>query len=288
MLIVRLYGGLGNQMFQFATAYALSKQHSLDLKLDISWFKTQTLRAFELGQYNIDPDFAAFNEIPFGINQKGIKRFAFNTMLKIGLRSLGDIKYIKESDEIIIDHTKINYLDGYWQNEKYFLNYSEEIREKICLNYDLSEKHKSISQILDSEKTVSIHIRRGDYVTNIHTNQFHGVCPLRYYKTAIDFFIKKLHTPCFLVFSDDIAWAKTNLNFDKDVYFVENIDFPHEDIILMSQCNHNIIANSSFSWWGAWLNANENKIVIAPKEWFRNEKRNRKTKELIPQNWIRF
>ncbi|MDD2505652.1 MAG: alpha-1,2-fucosyltransferase, partial [Bacilli bacterium] len=133
----------------------------------------------------------------------------------------------------------------------------------------------------------SLHVRRGDYVLNSTTNKVHGTCGINYYNKAIDIVTKENPEAVFFVFSDDCDWARNNLKINHEKYFIDfnGKENCHEDIRLMSLCKHNIIANSSFSWWGAWLNNNKNKIVVAPKKWF-NVKIN--TKDLVPENWIKI
>ncbi|MCK4744844.1 alpha-1,2-fucosyltransferase, partial [Candidatus Parcubacteria bacterium] len=177
------------------------------------------------------------------------------------------------------------YLDGYWQSEKYFKNIENSIRKEFTLKNDLQLKAKKLLRKIKNTESISIHIRRNDYISHKPANQYHGVCHLSYYKKAINVIIKKIDDPHFFVFSDDIDWCKKNLKIKFPTIFVEgNKDY--EDLILMSKCKHNIIANSTFSWWGAWLNNNPNKIVIAPKKWFRKKSIN--TKDLIPKTWIKI
>jgi hypothetical protein len=137
---------------------------------------------------------------------------------------------------------------------------------------------------------VSVHIRRGDYVTNSHTNAVHGTCSLEYYENAINYISEKVKAPHFFVFSDDYKWALEN--FKNRSYPVtcisNNADKNYEDLTLMYNCKHHIIANSSFSWWGAWLNPNEDKIVIGPKQWFKSKKQSTDTKDVMPKEWVKM
>jgi hypothetical protein len=179
------------------------------------------------------------------------------------------------------------YLSGVWQSEKYFKDMENIIRKEFTLREDVTKKTEDWINKIETTHSVSIHIRRGDYISNKKTIQKHGVCPIEYYTKAVQFVSGKLQDPKFFVFSDDVEWAKNNLVINYQTYFVSDINIPdYEEIIIMSKCKHNIIANSSFSWWGAWLNENKNKIVIAPKKWFSSNYTD--TKDLIPQNWIRL
>lgn len=150
---------------------------------------------------------------------------------------------------------------------------------------ELSNTNKKISEMISSINSISIHIRRGDYASSERLQVIYGLCPLNYYYTAINSISKAVKNPHFFVFSDDIGWAKQNLKITHPVKFIIG-NKALVDLCLMSQCKHHIIANSSFSWWGAWLSTNKNKIVYAPKQWFK------KTKliphDLIPESWIRI
>jgi len=183
------------------------------------------------------------------------------------------------------DHS---YLEGYWGSEKYFKDIENIIRKEFTLKDKPDAiNQKMISRIKNCD-SVSIHIRRGDYIFDEKTNKYHGVCNLDYYLKAIALVAKKVKKPYFFIFSDDIRWAKQNLHLKFPcVYVNHNIGKKdYEDLRLMSNCCHNIIANSSFSWWGAWLNKNKDKIVIAPKKWFTDKSIN--TKDLIPKQWLKI
>ena len=177
------------------------------------------------------------------------------------------------------------YFDGYWQSEKYFIDHREALLDIFTLSKEISHQSKAYLQGITKSNSISLHIMRGDYVSNESTNKIHGTCDVEYYQQAFSK-IKETHDNAhFFVFSDDLDWAKDNLGFiDKITYIELAEDIPdHEEMFLMSQCNHNIIANSSFSWWGAWLNQHINKIIIAPKNWFRVDIHD--TKDLTPADW---
>jgi hypothetical protein len=131
-------------------------------------------------------------------------------------------------------------------------------------------------------------VRRGDYVTNSATSDFHGLCDIQYYKYAIDKINLEIPNPTFYIFSDDKGYVKEIFQEQKNVVFIEHIPFDYEELLLMSYCKHNIIANSSFSWWGAWLNTNMHKMVIAPNLWFANKEMNNKNSYLIPESWCKI
>jgi len=183
---------------------------------------------------------------------------------------------------------KYNYaiFDGYWQSEKYFIDIKNIITEELSLKKKyIDEIEKNLINKIKNNNSVSIHIRRGDYVNDKTTNLHHGTCPLDYYHRAIKIILANNKKSIFFIFSDDIDWVKKNLKLLHPSFFISgNKDY--EDLFLMSLCKHNIIANSSFSWWAAWLNNNPNKTVAAPKKWFNNPHQN--TKDLIPKPWIKI
>ena len=295
MITVNIIGGLGNQMFQYAFGYAVSKENKTLLKLDISGFNAYKLRKYELNLFRIDQNV----QIKFKngsllskVNSKENTFFdkAYSKSLRFLLK-FTDF-YFEEKKEFffekqVFDRKTDTYYYGYWQNEKYFKKYRDDILRIFCwkkIHHD-AEKYK---QKIINRESVSIHIRRGDYVTNINTNYIHGTCGINYYKKATIEIKKIKKNVKFFIFSDDMDWAKDNLNFLDNKVFVElGKAIPdHEEMYLMSQCKHNIIANSSFSWWGAWLNQNLAKKVIAPKIWFNNSKLN--TDDLIPRSWLQL
>lgn len=176
------------------------------------------------------------------------------------------------------------YLAGYWQSEKYLSDVSETIRADFTFRHPLSEQNAELAGRIGQTMAVSLHVRRGDYVSDTKTNAAHGLCSLEYYRAAVLHIAKHVERPKFFVFSDDIAWVKTNLKIDYPCRYVDhNLGAEsYNDMRLMSLCRHHIIANSSFSWWGAWLNPRADKLVIAPRKWFANES---DTKDLLPIGW---
>jgi len=258
MIITKIQGGLGNQMFQYAFGKNLATKYNKKLYCDISFYQYQSLRSFSLKEFqNIDLDTSIdnskFNFPNYKINDE------FN------------YKEISEPKNFSY------YLDGYWQSEKYFKESESVIRKQFKPNRFLFEKISETSG-LDS-KSISIHIRRTDYVTS---NGYHPVQTIEYYKKALDIIGEYDNL---FVFSDDIKWCRENLKFD-NMTFVEGSS-EIEDLYLMSLCKDNIIANSSFSWWGAWLNVNPDKKVIAPKKWFGSQT-NLNDSDIIPTDWIKI
>ena len=291
MIIIHIIGGLGNQMFQYAFAYALSKKRQTDLKLDITGFNHYDLRSYRLHAYTIKETFASKREINTG------KYLSENTVqyliriLKRKRRETATTYYEEKHFHVtntILDMTDAVYFAGYWQSEKYFVEYRAELLNIFRLKNPLLETSQTFLHSIHATNSVSVHIRRGDYVTDPTTNDFHGTCDLNYYQNAVEYVKNCVENPHYFIFSDDLDWAKDHLHFFDQKTFIEYeydaIDY--EEMYLMSQCKHNIIANSSFSWWGAWLNQNAEKIIIAPKKWFNAPSIN--TSDLLPSAWIQL
>jgi len=283
LIISRLTGGLGNQMFQYAIAKSLAKKNNDTFKLDISFYPKQTLRKYELNLFNIKENIASDHEC----NQlRGKEDFLFKVFKKLGFEKRPN-SYYKEKEIAIFDdnifHLKGDiYLDGYWQNENYFKDIRNDILKNFTLKQDISKEAKNYLEQIKNSNSVSLHIRRGDYVQNIDTNKTHGICDINYYKKAIKYIRDNVSNPIFYIFSDDIKWCKENFNFLEKKIFIDKTKSALEDLELMKNCKYNIIANSTFSWWGAWLNENKEKIVIAPKTWWSV----RPNKTIVSKNWI--
>jgi len=181
------------------------------------------------------------------------------------------------------------FLAGYWQTSLYFQSIDHLIRQDFKFPKLVDQINIDHLKLIESSNSVSLHIRRTDFINNSNHN-VHGVCSLEYYHKGVDLISKKIDNPLFFVFSDDVYWAKENLKLNHSVQFVcGNLGKKsYIDMFLMSSCKHNIIANSSFSWWGAWLNCNSDKIVIAPKIWFVKKQLNNQTGDLIPDKWVRL
>jgi hypothetical protein len=293
MIIIKLTGGLGNQMFQYAFGRSISYTNGVDLKIDKEHFNqtsnavSETVRKYELGVFQIRENFANAKEI----NEYTTRKFFPRTILKI--KNWNSPKFHVRETSFGFDAKKLNapqnaYVEGLWQSEKYFKPNEEVIRKDFAFKNVPSKGINKLLFQIQNANSVSIHIRRGDYVTNAQANSHHGVCSLNYYNEAISIITDRIKDPQFFIFSDEIQWAKENLDIGFAHQFIENHPsvHPSEDLRLMSACKHQIIANSSFSWWGAWLNSNNEKIVIAPAQWFLDKSLD--TKDLIPEGWIRI
>lgn len=290
MIISNIIGGLGNQMFQYASALALTKQLSTELKIDIRDFDNYKLhQGFELNNvFNCNIEFATNAELDrvLGLSKYKLIKRILRRQIMCWARNK---KHVVEPSfhfwPGFHQLTSDIYLDGYWQSEKYFSESESDVRKAFTFRHPLSNKNLEIADSISKVNAVSLHVRRGDYVTN-SKNAFLGTCSLDYYQQAIDHISAHVKNPVFFIFSDDIRWVKDHLtlNYEKNYIDHNTGKKSHFDMHLMSLCKHHIIANSSFSWWGAWLNPNKEKIVIAPKNWFSNDLNDR---DLIPSSWVR-
>jgi hypothetical protein len=214
-----------------------------------------------------------------------VARFSFDIFRRHSFVIEPHFNYWKGINDAPLD----SYLMGYWQSEKYFINADETIRKDFNFKLPMGANNVNLMKEINEVNAISLHVRRGDYANNVQTTATHGLCSIEYYHAAILHMANQIDAPNFFIFSDDIAWVKENLKIDFPHTFV-NHNFgleSYNDMRLMSLCKHNIIANSTFSWWGAWLNSNKKKIVIAPKRWFANETIIN-TQDLIPYDWVRL
>ena len=288
MIIVRLCGGLGNQLFQYAAGRSLSIAHQTELVLDLGWYKntpaSNTPRHYELARYPIRARVASANE------ERLCRLYSSRILQRLQLLRWPWNRHQETNFEFDSRFTNLKdntYLDGYWQSFKYFEGVVDAIRSEFMPLPAPSALDQAIGDKVHVTESVSVHVRRGDYVTQKAAATVHGACPLDYYDAAMQIIERRVSSPHFYVFSDDSEWAKTNLTFPGPAMFVDhnNSATAFQDMRLMSQCHHHVIANSSFSWWGAWLNPRKDKLVIAPKKWFSDD---RSTSSLTPIDWIRL
>lgn len=292
MIISHIIGGLGNQMFQYAAGRALSLECGVPLRLDVSGFAAYGLhQGFELERI-----FNCAIEIADEADVRSILGWQYSPVIRRvvsrpGMAALRRKGFVIEPHfhywHGIKDVPGDCYLAGYWQSEKYFSKVAEQIRDDFTFRPPLKNQNAGLAKKITRSNAVSLHVRRGDYAKNPKTTATHGLCSLDYYRAAIRHIADRVEQPCFFIFSDDITWVKDNLKIDFSCQYVEHNHGAesYNDMRLMSLCHHHIIANSSFSWWGAWLNLNPDKIVIAPENWFANDTN---TQDLIPQSWVRL
>lgn len=301
MIIVRLKGGLGNQLFQYATARTAAERNNSTLKLDILWFDDpkHIYRKYRLNKFNIVESFVTPGEVDeiTWKSRTGLKKRIFDYVQR--RMPYYRRKIVQEQnfyfDPNVARVLKNVYLDGYWQSEKYFKDIENILPSEFSLKTPLDKMNQTVLNKITQTEPVSIHVRHPkpwcrDPQTNPDNIEFHGTCSLEYYHAAVKKISMEVKNPHFFVFSDNMDWTRDNLKYDLPLTFVDHNgeEKDYKDLHLMSHCKHNIIANSTFSWWGAWLNKNPDKIVIAPKKWFADEKMNNQTQDLIPETWIRL
>lgn len=292
MVISNLLGGLGNQMFQYAAGRALSLQQGQTLLLDISDYSGYDLhQGFELNRiFDCALNLATESDVRSILGWQSsvavrrlLKRPAFSIFRRKGFVVEPYFHYWQEINSVPCEC----YLTGYWQSEKYFNDAASQIRSDFTFKPDLGKENAELGIKINQVNAVSLHVRRGDYANNPTTTAAHGLCSIEYYLEAIRYVAQRVQQPHFFIFSDDIPWVKKNLKIDFPHQFVEHNKGAesYNDMRMMSMCDHHIIANSSFSWWGAWLNSDPDKIVIAPKRWFGT---NVDVKDLLPKEWIKM
>lgn len=282
MIIVRMWEGLGNQMFQYAYARVLSLSGCsvcLDLSKAYDEFfvrnKKHRTRRVEIQRFHITLECADFEKIK-KYRYLERKTFVDKVLYEMSIRGKWYYNFWDECDLRSIDEIKGNcYVKGWFQNPSYF----EGIREILLKEFTPKKKIKITSQLkslLNDRQTVSIHVRRTDYVS------IHNALNWEYYDKAILEMKKYRHNPIFVVFTDDYEWAKQHMDSKEICYFIDENESleDYEQLLVMSCCNSNIIANSTFSWWAAWLNQNPDKIVIMPKKWMKGQEK------LMMKDWI--
>ena len=292
MVITNIIGGLGNQMFQYAAGRALSLKHDVPLLLDVSGFSNYGLhQGFEL-------DRIFYSDIKFA-SQLDVRSLLGwqNLPSVLRLLSRNSMKAFRSKQFVFEPHFQywhaINqaphdcYLLGYWQSEKYFIDIAKQIREDFVFRPEMSSQNAQLALEISRPIAVSLHVRRGDYANNPTVTATHGLCSIAYYQNAINYISAQVEQPSFFIFSDDMGWVKEHLKIDLPCIYIDHNQGAesYNDMRLMSLCQHHIIANSSFSWWGAWLNSRTDKIIIAPKQWFVKDVN---TNDLIPNDWVRL
>lgn len=296
MIIISIFGGLGNQMFQYACGKAIAEKLGVDLKLDVSLLanKTEcenfTIRDYELGVFEIKDEIISVNEVRkfipdlWSCTKAELLKYKLIRLLNRNHYYFEKRKYQFEPQ---INQLKDNsYIYGYFQTEKYFSNIKNELLQAFNLKDKLNLQNEKLKYQLQNENSVSIHIRRGDY----HNSPF-NLLELSYYQQAIKLITEQVNNPKFYIFTNDYNWAEEqfdSVNINKIIITHNRLENSFLDMILMSYCKHNICANSSFSWWGAWLNQHADKIVIAPKQWFKNQEHTLSTYDMIPENWLQI
>ncbi len=284
MIIVRLQGGLGNQLFQYAAGKSLATALNKPFKLEtITSLQKDKRRSIALDDFDLEFELASLKEVREFVHFPTLYRHPFS-LLKTGKNIYREPHF--HFDSHFFELKDPVFLDGFWQSPQYFREIEDILRRDLIPKSNLIQNVLVKGKELQNKPSVAVHIRRGDFL-DAKINAYHGVLSAIYYEKAMGFIKEKEPNACFYFFSDDIEWVKQNLATDKNAEFVSSFTkSPVEDFYLMTKCRHNIIANSSFSWWTAWLNDNPGKIVVAPKRWFAISTID--TNDLMPADWNRF
>lgn len=290
MVIVRILGGLGNQMFHYAAGKRLSLVRGVKLKLDISHLRRKGSRDFLLNAFNVDEKIAKRGEIRSFKYGRMPWKYLFNKNGRKKARHLNNTFLLENNniyDPQILEAPGEVYLQGRFQSEKYF----EDVAETISDCFSLRTPSRSVQSLMDEMAgggSVSIHVRRGDYIVDPEIHRRFGSCSQAYYENCMEIVYERLNDPRFYIFSDEPAWVRQNMSFPYGSIYVapEDLEDDAEGLMAMSACRHNIIANSTYSWWSAWLNRRPDKVVYAPTPWFQREKVDLDL--LLPETWIRI
>lgn len=285
---VWISGGLGNQLFQYAAGRRLAVKLGVPLVLDLVNYSTDPLRKYALHAFNIQCEISDSDGVAI-FNSDGFRERLYRKIqrnLPFRMRSYVVERHFHFDPEVLRLPPGV-YLWGYWQSEKYFADVSKQIREELTLKEEPNAQNREIAEHMGSVDSISVHVRRGDYVTNPETRRWHGHCDLEYYRRTMTAIAERVQHPNFFIFSDDFEWVRDNLRPAHPCTYVSHngAESDYLDMWLMSRCRHHIISNSTFGWWSAWLNPRKDKIVFAPARWF--SEAGHDTSDLIPEGWVR-
>jgi len=283
MIVTRIRGGLGNQMFQYAYGLYLAQQNNTELVLECSSLDRDPLRNFVLDRWKIaerQTTKAESKQMPSRYEVMGWLNFLHGKqpLKRISERPFGfHPKFLTVGDNI--------FLAGYWQSEQFFPKLREQLQSIFQPAKPIRKQSVDVIRKMENSNSVSLHIRRGDYVQSAGSTAALQVCPLSYYQASIAELLSRHEDLKIFVFSDDHQWCSQNLQFDCPTVYVDHNDSnqSHEDMWLMTRCNHHIVANSSFSWWGAWLKLDEWGEVFAPQQWFSDLHLD--ASSIVPDHW---
>ncbi len=284
MVRVKIFNGLGNQLFQYACGRAVQQKYKGEFYLDISDF-TVNKRKYRLNQFKLNENVKTiekdntFANIRKNLLLNGLYKIIPNIAFSIHSKFGKYLYFGEEYKKINKNFTNDYYLYGYWQSEKYFEDIKSILKQELTLKNPLEESKINLIQEIEHKNSVAIHIRRGDYVIN---KLYQNICEESYYKKAITIMKEKVDNPVFYIFSDEIDWVKENWNFNGNIIFMHYANKDFEELEIMKHCKHFIIANSSFSWWAQYLSDNPQKIVVAPKKWYNHDKK----VDIYQKNWI--
>lgn len=289
MIIVKLFGGLGNQMFQYAAARRLALQHGTDVRLDLRWFGTQTTRELALLNLAVRAAPAPADLLLRGFPDEwtGSGRRS-RLRARMAARRQGQV-LLAESRPGVFQPALLTAPDaatlvGYWQSEKYFVDVAQELREEFSSPRPPSPRDASIRAEIEQTGGVSLHVRRGDFAHDASASA-HGLSSPDFYRRAMSLVDDELGSPVYYGFSDDPDWVLENIRHPRlrMVASADRTAQAHDDLALMAACRGHIVANSTFSWWGAWLGSAPDKLVVAPRQWFADARLS--SRDIVPASW---
>lgn len=275
MIVTRLDGGLGNQMFQYAFGLQIAKRYGTELYLDLSSYQSRPKHGFALDCWMTQHravDDAVRQRLPrqyrSSVREHALRRFLdrFNPLL---LRRVKEKPFGFHADKLNAPDN--SFLVGYWQSERYFPDVREELRAQFQPKQALSSQTQCTIEAMSSEPSIAIHIRRGDYVQSRSAAAIYRSLPLAsYYEPCVNAWLRKHPTGKAYVFSNDLDWCRQQLQLPCPVHFIGHVSASHayEDMVMMSKAQALVIANSTFSWWSAWLNTRLDREIYAPRRWF--------------------
>lgn len=294
MIIILLSGGLGNQLFQYAFSRGLAARNPLHkiYYTDYLIYREPAHNGYELDRlFNINPSSALFVKCLTRLCRKCLfypkLKPAIFLLLKLAQIYVREERCFFSYDASFMTARRgVNIYIGYWQTLSYFQPATEEILRKLTFNVSLlSDSSRRAMLLMEQCQSVSVHIRRGDYLSSANAASVGSICDSSYYGTAMEYMREHLGDVCFFIFSDDVVWAQRHIRAEKTIVIFGNSGKEAwQDMCLMSKCRHHIIANSTFSWWAAWLSQSNGKIIVAPSRFSKDVV----GKELIPSSWIRI
>jgi hypothetical protein len=289
LIYVRLAGGLGNQLFQYAAGRGLAALRGTGVVIDRSFYRARasgaTPRTLEIHNFMHCGRPPSLREsIWLGLAARARVARRLRPVMPFAIREEARFGY----DPTLLEAPDNTLLVGYWQSERYFAHVADVLREELAFASELPPSLGCLRERIEHAESVSLHVRRGDYVADDKARMLHGCCDIDYYRRAVERIATSVKDPVFFVFSDDPEWSRQTLRLSFETVHVTHTRgmSAAADLQLMSLCRHNILANSTFSWWGAWLNRNPGRLVVAPARWFARDDID--TRDLLPAEWARI
>jgi len=290
MIYTRITGGIGNQLFNYTLGRYLAEKHKVELVLDISWFRQFPYRTYDLDRFNITGRIPTLYERAGLWQMRDTQPNKYNRVAKRFTKLLPHITYAREKslhfDPTMLSLPDNTYIAGNWQSLNYFKDIEDIIRAELTLKTP-SDYFAKVKQQMESCNSIALHVRRGDYAYTQKIKDSMGLCSPQYYQSAVEYIAARVPNSTIFVFSDDLPWVKANLSFAYPVIYIEHPEKKdYEEPLIMAAAKHQIISNSTFGWWGAWLNQNPGKIVCAPSKWLADDSQGQP--DIVPSGWIRM